>query len=67
MDVGWGVENYGTDPDIIVENRPQDYARNRDIQLERGIKECLLLLKKNPPKLPKFGKKPRHPLPKKLH
>ena len=67
MDVGWGVENYGTDPDIMVENRPQDYARNRDAQLQRGIKECLSLLKKNPPKIPKFGKKPQHPLPEKLH
>ena len=25
-DVGWQVENYGTDPDIEVELRPQDYA-----------------------------------------
>ena len=26
-DVGWGVENYGTDPDIEVDNAPQDYVR----------------------------------------
>ena len=25
-DVGWGVENYGTDPDIEVDNAPQDAA-----------------------------------------
>ena len=25
-DVGWGVENYGTDPDITVEYPPHDYA-----------------------------------------
>ena len=24
-DVGWGVENYGTDPTIPVENRPEDW------------------------------------------
>ncbi|TME96989.1 MAG: peptidase [Chloroflexi bacterium] len=26
-DVGWRVENYGTDPDIEVDNAPHDYAR----------------------------------------
>jgi tricorn protease len=66
FDVGWGVENYGTEPDIEVENRPQDYVQGKDLQLERAIKECLKLLKKHPPKIPKFDKKPRLPLPKKL-
>ncbi len=65
-DVGWGVENYGTDPDIEVENKPQDYVRNKDPQLERGIKECMKLLKMHPPKIPKFKKKPRLKLPDKL-
>ena len=36
-DVGWNVENYGTDPDIVVENTPQDYAAGIDRQLERSI------------------------------
>ncbi|MDH3674392.1 MAG: PDZ domain-containing protein, partial [Anaerolineae bacterium] len=31
-DVGWGVENYGTDPDIEVDIKPQDYARGQDPQ-----------------------------------
>jgi len=34
IDVGWKVENYGTDPDIEVENRPQDYVKGKDPQLE---------------------------------
>ena len=25
IDVGWGVENYGTDPDVEVDIAPQDY------------------------------------------
>lgn len=66
IDVGWKVENYGTDPDIEVENKPQDYVKGKDPQLERGIKECTKLIKKHPPKIPKFGKKPRLKLPEKL-
>lgn len=66
MDVGWGVENYGTEPDIEVDNRPQDYVKGRDPQLERGIQECKKLLKKQRPKIPQFEKKPRLKLPDKL-
>src|SRR5205823_6303847 len=29
-DLGWRVENYGTDPDIEVDNAPHDYARGAD-------------------------------------
>ncbi len=36
-DVGFGVENYGTDPDIEVEILPQDYQRGKDTQLDVGI------------------------------
>lgn len=66
IDVGWGVENYGTNPDIEVENKPQDYVRGKDPQLERALSECMKLLKKHPPKLPTFKKKPRLKLPEKL-
>jgi tricorn protease len=63
-DVGWGVENYGTDPDIEVDNTPQDYARGVDAQLERAIEETLKLLEANPPKRPTFEGKPSRALPK---
>lgn len=66
IDVGWHVENYGTDPDIEVENRPQDYVKGRDPQLTTGVKECLKLMKKKPPKIPRFGKRPSLKLPTKL-
>jgi tricorn protease len=62
--VGWGVENYGTDPDIEVDNKPQDYAAGRDAQLERSIEEILNLLEKNPPLLPTFEKRPNLRLPR---
>jgi tricorn protease len=63
-DVGWGVENYGTDPDIEVDITPQDYARNFDTQLERAIEEIQNLLEANPPRLPEFEQKPSRALPK---
>jgi tricorn protease len=65
-DVGWGVENYGTDPDIEVDIAPQDFEKGKDPQLECGVRECLALLKKKPPKLPKFNKRPTLKLPERL-
>ncbi|MCE9583108.1 MAG: peptidase, partial [Planctomycetes bacterium] len=57
-DVGYAVENYGTDPDVEVENRPQDHAAGKDPQLERGLAEALKLLRLNPPVVPEFDKHP---------
>ncbi len=62
-DVGYAVENYGTEPDIEVENRPQDYAAGRDRQLEVALKEVLELLEQNPPKKPDLGSRPSRALP----
>jgi tricorn protease len=64
QDVGWGVENYGTDPDIEVDNTPQDYVRGVDAQLERAIQEINKLLEANPPKLPTLDGRPSRALPK---
>lgn len=63
-DVGWAVENYGTDPDIEVEYRPQDYMAGRDPQLDRAIEEILKQMEENPPRLPDFRDRPKRPLPK---
>ncbi|MGQ0849946.1 MAG: S41 family peptidase [Actinomycetota bacterium] len=57
-DVGFTVENYGSDPDIEVVISPQDYAAGRDPQLERGVVELLALIEKAPPLLPEFGERP---------
>lgn len=62
-DTGWGVENYGTDPDIEVEIRPQDYVAGRDPQLERAIAEIMRRLSTEPPNLPDFSERPRLHLP----
>jgi tricorn protease len=62
-DVGWAVENYGTDPDIEVDIKPQDYAAGKDPQLDRALKEIGNLLADNPPKIPDFGAKPSLMLP----
>lgn len=58
-DVGWQIENYGTDPDIEIENAPQDYARQRDAQLERAIDEALSLLATQQPHSPLPTARPR--------
>ncbi len=61
---GWSVENYGVEPDIEVENRPQDYQAGVDAQLERTIEEILKLLEANPPRLPEFTNRPNLALPR---
>jgi tricorn protease len=62
-DAGWGVENYGTAPDIEVEIRPQDYIAGRDPQLERAIAEALQRLSTELPEPPDFSQRPRLHLP----
>jgi len=36
-DVGWNVENYGTDVDIEVHIKPEDFQKNIDTQLDKAI------------------------------
>jgi tricorn protease len=55
---GWGIENHGVDPDIEVENLPQDLGRGVDAQLDRGIEEVLRLQKDHPPLKPEFAPSP---------
>ena len=62
-DVGWGVENYGTDPDIEVDITPQDYIKGIDTQLDKAIEVVLEDIKNNPPLKPDFSKKPKLTLP----
>ena len=58
-DVGWNVENYGTDPDIEVDIAPQDYVHGVDPQLDRAIAEALRLIEEVPALEPKPGERPR--------
>jgi tricorn protease len=48
----WVVENKGVQPDIVVENRPEQVVNGKDPQLERAIQEVLKLMKENPKALP---------------
>lgn len=58
-DVGWSIENHGTDPDIVVDNAPQDSAAGRDVQLEVALAECLRRIGTAPGQAPAFGARPR--------
>jgi tricorn protease len=58
VDVGWGVENYGTDPDIEVDVSPQDHVAGDDPQLDRAIREMKRLLRERKPGLPKLDRRP---------
>ena len=49
---GWSLENSGVAPDIEVPITPADRMENRDPQLDRGIRELLETLDKNPPVRP---------------
>ena len=56
---GWAVENHGVDPDIEVQNLPQDVAAGRDPQLDRAIAELQKELAEHPPVKPDFGPEPK--------
>ena len=58
-DVGWNLENYGTDPDIEVDIAPQDYVNDVDPQLERAIAEALRLIEERPFLEPNPGERPQ--------
>jgi tricorn protease len=45
---GWGVENYGVDPDIEVLISPDDWAAGQDPQLETAIRIALEALAARP-------------------
>jgi len=67
FDYGWGVENYGVDPDTEVLITPDDWAADRDPQLEVAVDRALASLAENPPApLPDVNSGPakrRPPLP----
>jgi tricorn protease len=57
-DVGWAVENYGTDPDIEVDNAPHDAVAGRDRQLEVAVDTALKLVEERGVSRPQFGPRP---------
>ena len=57
-DVGWGIENYGTDPQIEIDNAPQDAASGNDRQIEVALATALEQIKNSGPSTPDFGPRP---------
>ena len=62
-DVGWNLENYGTEPDIEVDIRPQDYHQQQDPQLQRAVDEVLRLLAAHPITKPDLATRPSRAIP----
>jgi tricorn protease len=62
-DVGWGVENYGTDPTHDVDIAPQDYAAGRDPQMDTALKLMSQALARFKPVVPDMRSRPRLTLP----
>jgi tricorn protease len=64
---GWGVENYGVDPDVEVLITPDDAAAGRDTQLETAVQLAKEALDKQPrpppPHVAAGPVKSRRPLP----
>ncbi len=57
-DVGYRVENYGTDPDIEVIDRPQDHRAGEDPQLRRAVEELTAIIDRGEHHPPDFGPEP---------
>lgn len=62
-DVGWKVENYGTDPDYDVDIAPHDYREGKDPQLEFAIRLAGSALASFEEALPDLSSRPSLPLP----
>jgi tricorn protease len=64
---GWGVENHGVDPDVEVIMSPDDWAAERDTQLETAVRLALEVLQQRPAVRPPDARtrpsKRRPPLP----
>jgi len=56
---GWGVENHGVDPDVVVERPPHAWAQGADPQLQAGIDYLLAELESRPaPPRPDLSQRP---------
>jgi tricorn protease len=59
LDGKWGVENHGTEPDIDLDNLPDEEFRGHDAQLEKAIEVLLKELDKGGTRLPERPAYPR--------
>ena len=52
LDSKWLIENHGVEPDIVVENRPEQVISGKDPQLEKAIEVVMKSIEENPKSLP---------------
>jgi len=64
VDVGWAVENYGTDPDYDVDIAPQDYRNGSDPQLDFALELMDRALENFTEDRPDMTSRPSLPLPR---
>jgi tricorn protease len=57
VDVGWRVENYGTDPDYDIDIAPQDSREGRDPQMQKAL-ELVATLRASQNGKPHFPPRP---------
>ncbi len=62
-DVGWKVENHGTDPDYDVDVAPHDYRDGKDPQIDFAIRLALQAAERHDEPFPDLSSKPSLPLP----
>lgn len=62
-DVGWGVENYGTDPTHEVDITPQDHAAGRDPQMDTALRLITEALERYEPLRVDMDTRPKLTLP----
>jgi tricorn protease len=62
-DVGWKVENYGTDPTHDVDITPQDEAAGRDPQMDTALRLVMQALRTHKPLTPDMRNRPHLALP----
>ena len=63
VDVGWRVENYGTDPDYDVDIAPHDYRDGRDPQMDFALRLMDRALETAADVRPDLATRPSLPLP----
>jgi tricorn protease len=62
-DVGWRVENYGTDPNYEVDVAPHDYRDNKDPQLDKALELMERAIEAYVDVRPDLATRPSLPLP----
>ncbi|MBV8373996.1 MAG: PDZ domain-containing protein [Candidatus Eremiobacteraeota bacterium] len=63
VDVGWGIENHGSDPDYEVDIAPHDYRDNKDPQLEFALQLMERAIENFVDVRPDLSTRPSLPLP----